>query len=369
MVYDRLEPILEALATSSIVLTPHLTAPLTDQKYPGELDIMRAGAYNLGFIAVRNLDQTAAFFHWWKEKLYNDCAVDIAANLFVDQRWIDLVPGLFADVAILRDPGLNVAYWNLAHRHLHPVAGSTDQPSLCVNGQPLRFFHFSGFDPLNPQEFSRYQDRYRLDDLDAVRDLILDYARRLLENGYQECKSWPYAYARFSAGASVPDVCRQMVRQDLALQAELEGAFDPTSDRRIITYCNASYDGATDRVLISRLAQYIYKIRPDVRAAFPHLEGQDRLAMADWFTQDGARDFKLANIFVEPVAHSITTYYASETAHNYEQRYQQAQEQIQRLETNLAQMRSSLSWRAGEPLRRTRQAVSNLVQKLCGTTR
>ena len=35
-----------------------------------------------------------------------------------DQRWLDLVPALFDDVHIVRDPGCNVAYWNLPERYV-----------------------------------------------------------------------------------------------------------------------------------------------------------------------------------------------------------------------------------------------------------
>ena len=35
-------------------------------------------------------------------------------GLFVDQRWCDHVPALFDKVKVVRDPGYNVASWNLS---------------------------------------------------------------------------------------------------------------------------------------------------------------------------------------------------------------------------------------------------------------
>ena len=49
---------------------------------------------------------------------------------------------MFATTAVLRDPGLNVAYWNL---HSGTYRGPADG-SVQVGDRPLRFFHFSGFD-------------------------------------------------------------------------------------------------------------------------------------------------------------------------------------------------------------------------------
>ncbi len=43
----------------SIVLTPHLTAPIQDNMYPGELQVLRAGTYNLGFIGLRRSEVAA----------------------------------------------------------------------------------------------------------------------------------------------------------------------------------------------------------------------------------------------------------------------------------------------------------------------
>ena len=101
---------------AAAVVTPHLTAPLNDQHAPSELDIMRAGAFNLGFLALGNQVESDAFIQWWEQKLEHGAVSDPAKGLFTDQKWVDLAPGMFGKFAILRDPGYNVAYWNLAHR-------------------------------------------------------------------------------------------------------------------------------------------------------------------------------------------------------------------------------------------------------------
>ena len=55
----------------------------------------------------------------------------VEEGLFVDQKWIDLVPGFYPDVGIIHHPGYNVAYWNLHCRRVE----IGDQ--IRVNGEPL----------------------------------------------------------------------------------------------------------------------------------------------------------------------------------------------------------------------------------------
>ena len=87
--------------------------------------MLQSGTYNLGFIALRASDEARRFVAWWQRKLLRDCVVDIARGLFTDQKWIDLVPGMYCGVGIVRDPGWNVAYWNLNHRQVTQSNGGT----------------------------------------------------------------------------------------------------------------------------------------------------------------------------------------------------------------------------------------------------
>jgi len=209
----------EALACGSLmVLTPHLTGPLADGKKPTELDIMRAGAYNLGFIALARHASMLPFLKWWQSKLEFQCIVDFASGLFVDQKWIDLVPGMFPDVFILRHEGYNVAYWNLLHR----IVSKTDGGHL-VNGVKLVFCHFSGLDPETPHNLSKYQDRFVLSDLPEFETLALEYCERLIKHGFIECRKWKYSFGMFADGTPIKDYHRQSYNNTPSLQATVGG--------------------------------------------------------------------------------------------------------------------------------------------------
>src|SRR5438034_2718545 len=51
-VYGELDKLVTSLQDRSIVLTPHLTSPLIDDCRPTDLDILRSGSYNLGFLGI-----------------------------------------------------------------------------------------------------------------------------------------------------------------------------------------------------------------------------------------------------------------------------------------------------------------------------
>jgi len=140
-VFAPLETAMEALDSASVVLTPHQTVPNANHRVArdNELMCLRFGVFNLGFLAVRNDSAGLRFAEWWAAQLVRACYDDAAAGLFTDQKYVDLVPALFDGVAILRDPGCNVASWNLSAR---PVVIGRDG-AITAGGALLRFYHFT----------------------------------------------------------------------------------------------------------------------------------------------------------------------------------------------------------------------------------
>jgi len=133
-----------------LVLTPHTTRPMSRGNVkPNETDILGAGAYNLGFLGLN--PDCGPFLDWWSERLLREALIDFANMRFTDQRWMDFAPGYF-DAFILKDETCNVAYWNADSR---PLSWTGDRYE--VNGEPLCFFHFSGFKPENPHLLSVHQ--------------------------------------------------------------------------------------------------------------------------------------------------------------------------------------------------------------------
>ncbi|WP_332773690.1 hypothetical protein [Phenylobacterium sp.] len=194
-VYRALDEVREGLARAPLVLTPHMTRPLAGEANPNDHVILTSGAYNLGFMAARAEPQIDALLAWWAEKCRFDCRVDAAAGLFTDQKWMDLAPGLVSDLALLRTPTLNLAYWNLEGRELARTA-----EGWTVEGQPLGFFHFSGFDPAHPSLLSKHQDRIAVAAGSPLAALLAEYAAVLLRNGHEQAAQVPYGHRAFPSG-------------------------------------------------------------------------------------------------------------------------------------------------------------------------
>ncbi|HEV2845522.1 MAG TPA: hypothetical protein VG477_11795, partial [Thermoanaerobaculia bacterium] len=177
--YDRLGRV-------DAVLTPHLTAPIDDDKIPAEREILLSGIYNLGFLGIAFNERTLPFLDWWSRRLYRECLHQVERGLFVDQRWMDFAPSFLGQVEILRDPGYNMAYWNLAHR-----TAAEGRDGWTVNGVPLRFFHFSGYDFRRPELISKFQNRFSFKDRPDVAPLFRLYAESIGREGQEAVQHYP----------------------------------------------------------------------------------------------------------------------------------------------------------------------------------
>jgi hypothetical protein len=207
-VYAPLTPVFEALEENDAVLTPHITAPIDDDKLPGEQEILYNGTYNLGFIAVRNTSESDALLAWWERRCLTLGFSEGRTGLFVDQKWMNLAPGLFDRVAILRHPGLNMAYWNLHERTLTPN-GSVSYP-LHPTPCTLHFFHFSGLTASDPNSISRNTDRFTLTTRPDLRDLFVSYKAAILANANPAIASLPYGFDTFSDGIVITRLARRI---------------------------------------------------------------------------------------------------------------------------------------------------------------
>jgi glycosyltransferase involved in cell wall biosynthesis len=269
-------------AEHGIVLTPHVLEPIPDDGLSvTDLFVLRAGAYNLGFIGVGQA--TEDFLGWWWSCLRRHCLSAVEAGMFVDQRWLDFVPGMFRHV-LARDPGLNVAYWNLHERRL-----SRDADGVTVNGRPLRFFHYSGFDPETPHLLSRHQGanpRILLSEQPVVRDLCAAYQAALRADGLVPVRV-PYGYATLPDGTPIDMIMRRAYR-DALLDAERNGKPLPPLPFESDALLSLLNEPAPEAPRVTRYLYSLHQHRPDLRTAFPGPHGDAASAYLNWARADPA---------------------------------------------------------------------------------
>jgi len=205
-VYTPLKPVFAALESSNAVLTPHLTAPLFDGREPSEQDVLYNGTFNLGFFAVRNTPEGLRILDWWERRCLDLGFSEGRTGLFVDQKWMNLAPGLFEGVAILRHPGCNMAYWNLHDRLL---SGPASQPMVNEFYQ-LCFFHFSGLVLSDPAVLSKNTDRFTLATRRDLAEIFAAYREHVIRNRDATLETLPYGFDAFSDGTAINRLTRRI---------------------------------------------------------------------------------------------------------------------------------------------------------------
>jgi hypothetical protein len=225
-IFGSLDDVGFAAADYGIALCPHVLGPIpTDGCSPTEPELQAGGVFNSGLIAVGS--SAEPFLDWWAGRLARDCVFDQKANLFVDQRPLDWVPSYFPHV-VLRDPALNVAYWNLHERPLSEGARGYE-----VGGVPLKLFHFSGFAPESPDlltthTWSQPRLRTQMDGHPALCKLCAEYAAKVMRAGHSAIQSRAYGFGVTAGGAPLTSTDRRVYRAAL-VQAERSGGELPPS--------------------------------------------------------------------------------------------------------------------------------------------
>jgi hypothetical protein len=206
-VYSPLAMVFDVLDAACAVLTPHMTAPVNDGKFPSEQDILYNGTYNLGFIAIRRCGESERLLNWWEERCLELGFSEGRTGLFVDQKWMNLAPGMFEGVAILRHAGCNMAYWNLQERWL---SRDSDGRRVVNGDSVLCFFHFSGIVVDDPEMLSKNMDRFTLAERPDLQDIFASYKSAVLLNRDAEREAIPYGFDRFTDGTAVTRLARRI---------------------------------------------------------------------------------------------------------------------------------------------------------------
>lgn len=193
---SRLSSVEKAFADADIILTPHMLHPTEDETLSFR-ETCRYGAYNLGFLGLRSTTKARDCMRWWAQRTHRACSPAVESGMYMDQRWADLVPSLFDSVSILRDPTVNVAWWNALTRDWARAA----------------LIHFSGFDPARPSTVTRYRPNFSVEHLtEAGAATFRAYYDALAQYEVERWMATQYDYGQFTDGTAIPYTLRQVFR-------------------------------------------------------------------------------------------------------------------------------------------------------------
>ncbi|HWQ56198.1 MAG TPA: hypothetical protein VN442_21100 [Bryobacteraceae bacterium] len=275
LVMGDLSPMIEQALRHPAIVTPHLIAPASGHGGVGrELNILQCGTFNGGVLGFSDTPAARRFLGWWRERLYGECRYEITQGLYYDQRWLDLLPAFVDGAKVVRDPGCNIAYWNLMEREVR-----IDGDAVLVNGRPARFFHFSGFDPLRPDRVTKYRPELATADLGPAARIYEHYAALINGAGYTQIVAWPYRYGTFDNGVPIPEIARQFYDSLADDAAGFGDPFQTEPPGSFFRWLNepVPFDG-------TRLWRFIHESRPD-------LEAIHGAAFLEWAVRHGAAEF------------------------------------------------------------------------------
>jgi hypothetical protein len=144
--FGGMDDLWEELEDHNAIVTPHRTTPppLDGNQFNQET-LVFWGNYNSGFTAFSRSMETIRFMKWWTLISLHAPEVNLHIGHVSEQGWLRFICDYLSDTLVLRDDGVNFAYWRYDRSDmLRDMNGR-----WLVGNTPLRMFHYCRFDPVN----------------------------------------------------------------------------------------------------------------------------------------------------------------------------------------------------------------------------
>jgi lipopolysaccharide biosynthesis glycosyltransferase len=183
IVFGKLNELISNLDNYDFIVTPHILTPIVnDEYYQHQQGALNTGIFNLGFIAVNYNESSRAIIDWWCFHMRDHGHSNSLLGEFYDQKIMNLLPVFSEKLLIEKNPGYNVAGWNI---HERVITKSNNE--FLVNGMPLIFYHYSGAILENRSTLvSTYNNLKVTPTLSELLDL---YKKKLYDNDYFKMKT------------------------------------------------------------------------------------------------------------------------------------------------------------------------------------
>jgi glycosyltransferase involved in cell wall biosynthesis len=294
IVFSRLGEMIEALETKDLVMIPHVLSPYPRPEqfwlHPNNADIFNSGLVNAGCFGIR-LGRCAQFLQFWQDANLAPGTFYHATGYQTDQQYLNWALVMVPEACIVREARYNIAYWNLHERNLRLKVDSDEPPAFEVDGKPLGFFHFSGYDVSDKFKLSRHDGRHFVYDLPAVAEVLNWYSDKILSSPLAELRHESYKFDRLPNGFPMNGFVRELLKKYEAYARKI----DPRTRVDADQLCAFLMDPlpATGSML-PLIAAEIYESRPDLQSAFPGSHTAFRPSrFMNWFYRHAGEEYKI----------------------------------------------------------------------------
>ncbi|MBV8574703.1 MAG: hypothetical protein JOZ58_06635, partial [Acetobacteraceae bacterium] len=296
-VFSRLHELVDALDSADLVLIPHMLEPLPSPErfwiHPNRADIFNSGLINAGCLAIR-LRNCQAFLESWHEANFAIGAFFGPAGYQTDQQNLNWALITVPNVQVLRETRYNVAYWNLHDRNLRVVSDPDGAQHFEVDGKPLGFFHFSGYDLNDRFRLSRHDGRHSVYDAPAVAGILNWYSNQILTSPLAWLLEVPYGFDILPNGFHMTAFVREVLKK--------YERYIPKFDIRTVAGADGLCAFLMDPLPASGsqlplIAAEIYDSRPDLQDLCPVAHTRiDPAPFWRWFCRHGGHEYDLEQL-------------------------------------------------------------------------
>lgn len=232
LAFSSIEEIYNKLDEYNAIVTPHITQiGLAGQGNIPEHQLLCSGVYNLGFLGIKNTNESKAILDWWERKLEDKCFASIPENLFTDQKWMDLIPCFLGNTLFVsQNLGMNMAPWNFHERKIQNEENElyvVSRNNESFIRERLIFVHFSGYNYKTLIKKGTLVNRNiknmeSYNDLNAIFDIYREYLELCDFSKYADCQ---YTYNSFEDGSGISKELRRLFRALIEAGEHVENPF------------------------------------------------------------------------------------------------------------------------------------------------
>ena len=294
-VFARFTALLEALEDADLVLIPHMLElfprPFERWRHPNNADIFNSGLINAGGFGIQlGSPGSREFLRFWRSaNLHHAWSADEGRQ--TDQQFLNWALVKCEKTCILRDKSYNVAYWNLHERSLRQTAPEGGELAFTVEGKPLTFYHFSGYDPDDSLRLSHHDQRYSVYTLPSVALVLQWYSRQLAASRFAELAHEGYRFDLLANGIRLTKFLRNILSRYEMYVPRFDGTTVPGADA-LCAFLMTPLPATGSRLPL--LAAVIYESRPDLQHGYPGAHTDlSPTGFCRWFYQHGSEEYAI----------------------------------------------------------------------------